>query len=43
MAGHLNSFGARTILKTDEGPLTCYSLSLLEKAGFSGIDRLPSA
>jgi aconitate hydratase len=41
MAGHLNSFGARTILKTDEGPLTCYSLSLLEKAGFSGIDLLP--
>ncbi len=41
MAGHPNSFGARSILKTDEGPLTCYSLSLLEKAGFSSIDRLP--
>jgi len=41
MAGHPNSFGARSILTTDEGPFTCYSLSLLEKAGFSGIDRLP--
>ncbi len=41
MAGHPNSFGARSILTTDEGPLTYYSLSLLEKAGFSGIDRLP--
>ncbi len=41
MAEHPNSFGARSILKTDEGPLTCYSLNLLEKAGFSGIDRLP--
>jgi len=41
MAGHPNSFGARSILTTDEGPLTCYRLSLLEQAGFSGIDRLP--
>ena len=41
MAGHPNSFGTRSILTTDEGPLTCYSLSLLEQAGFSGIDRLP--
>ncbi|MBI5592270.1 MAG: aconitate hydratase AcnA [Deltaproteobacteria bacterium] len=41
MAGHPNSFGARSILSTDEGPLTYYSLSLLEQAGFSGIDRLP--
>lgn len=41
MAEHPNSFGARSILETDEGPLICYSLNLLEKAGFSGIDRLP--
>lgn len=41
MAEHPNSFGTRSILNTDEGPLTCFSLSLLEKAGFSGIDRLP--
>ncbi len=41
MAGHPNSFGVRSILTTDEGPLTCFNLSLLEKAGFSGIDRLP--
>ena len=41
MAEHPNSFGTRSILKTDEGQLTCYSLSLLEKAGFLGIDRLP--
>jgi aconitate hydratase len=41
MAEHPNSFGARTILKTDEGPLICYSLNLLEKAGYPVTDRLP--
>ena len=41
MAGHPNSFGARSTLTTDECLFTCFSLSLLEKAGFSGIDRLP--
>jgi aconitate hydratase len=41
MAKHPNSFGTRSILKTDDGPLICYSLNLLEQAGFSGIDRLP--
>ncbi len=41
MAEHPNSFGARSILANDEHLLTCYSLNLLERAGFSGIDRLP--
>ncbi len=41
MPEHPNSFGTRFQLTTDEGPLTCYSLNLLERAGFSGIDRLP--
>ncbi|MEI6260352.1 MAG: aconitase family protein, partial [Deltaproteobacteria bacterium] len=41
MAGHPNSFGTRSILTNNERPLTCYSLYLLERAGFSGIDRLP--
>ena len=41
MTGHPNSFGARSILATTEGVFTCYSVNLLEQAGFAGIDRLP--
>ena len=41
MAGHPNSFGARSTLTTEVGSLTYYSLNLLEKTDFSGIDRLP--
>ena len=41
MAGHPNSFGTRTPLTTDEGSFTCFRLDILEKSGFSGIDRLP--
>jgi aconitate hydratase len=41
MAGHSNSFDTRSTLTTDDGSFTCFSLNLLEKAGFSGIDLLP--
>jgi len=46
VAGHPNSFGARSILATDEGPLTCYGIKTafwsppgISKNGFVGAGR----
>ena len=36
-----NSFGTKTTLTIDGKPLQYYSLPALEKAGFSGVSRLP--
>ena len=36
-----NSFGAGSILKTSDGPVTYFSLSKLADAGFAGLNRLP--
>jgi aconitate hydratase len=41
MANFKNSFGARLILNTTEGPVGYFSLSKLADSGFTGIDRLP--
>jgi len=41
MAGHPDSFGTQSVLATDDGDFACYRLDMLEKAGFSGIGRLP--
>jgi len=38
---HLNSFGAAASLRLGERRYRIYSLSALEKAGFSGVSRLP--
>jgi aconitate hydratase len=36
-----NSFGTRTAIRSSGQPVTIYSLPALEKAGFSGVSRLP--
>ncbi len=41
MADFKNSFGAKSILNTAEGPVRYFSLSKLADSGFTGIDRLP--
>ena len=37
----LNSFGTRTQIRSSGQPVQIYSLSELERAGFSGVSRLP--
>ena len=37
----LNSFGTRTDIQVGGKPVQIYSLPALEKAGFSGVSRLP--